>query len=260
MVSLDAAQAQRLIEGKPWHHAFEVVPGVRVPGSYDPHFLLERLGLPSDLSQVTVADLGASNGYFSFELRRRGAKVTAFDFRHRENSGFALLQLINGLEDIEHHHVNVLDVTADRFGQFDIVLCLGLLYHVADPYRLLANCVSIARKQLFVESYCIDRELPESLLALPIVRFIPDPGRFPGLQQPNSDTSNFWGLSSKAIELMIRDLGFDVSRVERWGDRCFIEACRSQSTPTNRLHTAYGIIEHVPLQGDPLDPQAWVIF
>lgn len=118
----------------------------------------------------------------------------------------------------------------------------------------------MALKQLFVESYCIDRELPQSLIALPIVRFIPDPSRFPGLQQPNSDTSNFWGLSSKAIELMIRDLGFDVSRVERWGDRCFMEARRPQSTTTDRLHTAYGTITHVPLRGDPFDPQAWTIF
>lgn len=256
---MDTAQAQALIAGKPWHHRFEVIPGVIVPGSYDPKFLLDKLQLPERMEGLSVADLGASNGYFSFMLRQRGAKVTAFDFRHKDNSGFGLLQLINGMSDIEHYHVNVLDVTPERFGTFDVVLCLGLPYHIADPYRLLANSVSLARQRLLIESYCIDGELPEVCRDMPVVRFIADPERLPGNQQPNEDTSNFWGFSSKSLALMVRDLGFEVDRVETWGNRCLIDAYRPE-TLVNRLHTAYGVIPHVPLQGNPAEPSAWRIF
>lgn len=252
-------QAKQLIAGHPWHHAFEVIPGVRTQGSYDPTFLLEKLDLPKDLSGVTVADLGASNGYFSFVLRQRGARVTAFDFRHKDNSGFGLLQLINGLDDITHHHINVLDVTADRFGQFDIVLCLGLLYHVSEPYRLLSNCAGLDKHKLFVETYCIDKHLPVDFANIPLARFIPDPERLPGYQQPNQDTSNFWGFTSKCVELMIRDLGYHVERVEVWRSRCLVEAQAPQKR-VNRDHIAYGLIPHVPVGQNPLDSKSWTIF
>jgi tRNA (mo5U34)-methyltransferase len=69
--------------------------------------LFDELQLPEDMSGISLADVGASNGYFSFMARKRGAKVEAFDFRHKDNSGFGLAQYINGMSDIEHHHVNV---------------------------------------------------------------------------------------------------------------------------------------------------------
>ncbi len=111
---VDTSLALRLIQGKPWHHDFEIVPGVRTHGSYNPMQMWNELQLPEDLRGTTLADVGASNGYFSFEARRRGARVTAFDFRHKDNSGFGLAQHINGMSDIEHHHVNVLDIKARR--------------------------------------------------------------------------------------------------------------------------------------------------
>src|SRR6185369_13216385 len=158
----DTALSLRLIEGRPWHHDFEIVPGVRTHGSYNPAGLWNQLRLPDDLSGTSLADIGASNGFFSFEARRRGARVEAFDFRHKDNSGFGLAQYINGLGDIEHHHVNVLKITP-AYGQFDVVLALGLLYHTSDPYLALSNCAALARTRLLVESYCIDNVVSPEL-------------------------------------------------------------------------------------------------
>src|SRR5580765_3700658 len=156
MTMVDTSLARRLIQDKPWHHDFEIVPGVRTHGSYDPSSMWQELRLPEDLRGTTLADVGASNGYFSFEARRRGACVTAFDFRHKDNSGFGLAQHINGLNDIEHHHVNVLDIKPETYGQYDVVLALGLFYHTSDPFMALANCAALSRRRLVVESYCID--------------------------------------------------------------------------------------------------------
>jgi len=257
---LDAEIARKLVQGKPWHHDFEIVPGVRTQGNYNPGNMWKELELPEDLSGVSLADVGASNGYFSFEAHRRGAKVTAFDFRHKDNSGFGLAQYINGL-DIEHHHVNVLDISAQRFGTFDVVLALGLLYHVADPYRALHNCASLSRDRLFVESYCVDKLLPRDLAEQPVMRFIPDCKRFPEHGEVNADRSNFWGFTSKCLQLMLEDVGFGVERMSVRGDRVFIDARRRvHDRSETRLAMAYDSFQEVPRGEDPNDPQAWKIF
>jgi tRNA (mo5U34)-methyltransferase len=258
---LDEELALKLIQGKYWHHDFEIIPGVRTHGAYDPAGLWNELQLPLDMSGLSLADVGASNGYFSFEARKRGARVVAFDFRHKDNSGFGLAQYINGLSEIEHHHINVLDMTADQFGQFDIVLALGLFYHVSDPYMALANCAALSRSRLLIESYCIDRQLPRRLTSEPVMRFLPDPERFPMQGQPNADRSNFWGFTSTCLKRMVEDIGFAVQTSDVRGTRVFIDAKRGAFNDTEtRLSIAYGSLPPVPVDGSPDDPKAWTIF
>lgn len=257
---LDAEIARQLILGHPWHHEFEIVPGVRTQGNYDPSSLWKELELPTDMIGISLADVGASNGFFSFESHRRGARVTAFDFRHKDNSGFGLAQYINGLTGIEHHHANVLNVSHETYGQYDVVLALGLLYHVSDPYRALANCAGLSRDRLFIESYCIDKLMPGRLAEQPIMRFIPDGTRFPKHGHVNADPSNFWGFTSRCLELMLEDLGFIVERLSVRGERVFIDARRLTHAHGTRLEVAYQTAPTILRGDDPNDPLAWKIF
>lgn len=258
---LDKELALKLIQGKSWHHDFDIIPGVRTHGTYDPVGLWNELQLPPDMSGLTLADVGASNGYYSFEARKRGAKVVAFDFRHKDNSGFGLAQYINGMSDIEYHNVNVLNMTPDKYGQFDVVLALGLFYHVSDPYMALANCASLSRNRLLIESYCIDQQLPKKIAHEPIMRFLPDPERFPMQGQPNADRSNFWGFSSTCLQRMVEDIGFAVERGSVREDRAFIDATRvAFSEKETRLDIAFGSMKTIPLDGSPDDPDAWTIY
>jgi tRNA (mo5U34)-methyltransferase len=267
---LDQELARELIREKSWHHDFEIIPGVPTNGAYDPTGLWNELQLPLDMRGLSLADVGASNGYFSFEAFKRGARVVAFDFRHKDNSGFGLAQHINGYSDIEHHHINVLELSADRFGQFDIVLALGLFYHVSDPYMALANCAALSSDRLLIESYCIDRSLPARLSSEPVMRFLPDPERFPMQGQPNTDRSNFWGFSSNCLKRMVEDIGFVVRGSNVRDDRVFIDAQRSTVTTDitqevsndteTRLSFAYGTLAPIPVNGNPDDPKAWTIF
>ena len=267
---LDKELALKLIQGKYWHHDFEIIPGVRTHGAYDPAGLWNELQLPLDMSGLSLADVGASNGYFSFEAYKRGARVVAFDFRHKDNSGFGLAQYINGLSEIEHHHINVLNMTPDQFGQFDIVLALGLFYHVSDPYMALANCAALSRSRLLIESYCIDRQLPKQLTSEPVMRFLPDPERFPMQGQPNADRSNFWGFTATCLKRMVEDIGFAVQTSDVREDRVFIDAKRGVfeidatrtvfNDPETRLNIAYGSVPPVPVDGSPDDPKAWTVF
>ncbi|HEY0872455.1 MAG TPA: methyltransferase domain-containing protein [Vicinamibacterales bacterium] len=259
MVPTDVAQ--RLIREKSWHHEFEIVPGVRTQGAYNPSGIWEELALPSDMSGLSLADVGASSGFFSFEARKRGARVVAFDVRHRDNSGFGLAQHINGLTDIEHHHVNVLDLRPGDYGRFDVVLAMGLLYHTPDPYRALATCAAMSSDRLIVECYCIDALLPPAVAAEPLMRFIADTRRFPGQGQPNADRSNFWGFTSTCLHQMIEDIGFGVQRSAVRGDRVLIDARHTGADPkATRLPIGYGLGPHVPAAEDRDDPGAWTLF
>lgn len=247
--------------GRPWHHSFELAPGVWTPGNYAPESLWNELQLPADLNGLSVADVGASNGYFSFEARRRGARVVAFDFRHKDNSGFGLAQHINGMVDVEHHHVNVLDISQERFGQFDIVLALGLLYHVADPYRALANCAALSRDRLLIESYCIDSTLSAAEAARPTMTFIPDCDRFPEHGDVNRDRSNFWGFTSACLQRMVEDVGFAVRVSDVRAERVYIDAVRNvESSAQTRIKFAYGELPRVACTGDLDDPASWTLF
>jgi tRNA (mo5U34)-methyltransferase len=259
-MALDRETALKLVAGRPWHHDFEIVPGVRTHGTYDPSRLWKTLDLPSDLSGMSIADVGASNGYFSFEARKRGARVVAFDFRHKDNSGFGLAQHINGMTDIEHHQINVLEISRREFGRFDVVLALGLLYHVADPYRALTNCAQIAENRLLVESYCIDSSLQASLANEPVMRFISDPVRFPGPGNLANDQSNFWGFTSTCLHRMAEDIGLNVTRVNVNGDRVLLDARRSPDDDRTRLSLAYDCVAAIPARDERNLPESWVVF
>jgi tRNA (mo5U34)-methyltransferase len=253
--------ALQLVRGRSWHHDFEIISGVRTQGSYDPTSVWHELELPEDMSGITLADVGASNGFFSFEAHRRGARVVAFDFRHKDNSGFGLAQHINGLHDIDHHQTNVLDVSHEQYGKFDIVLALGLLYHTSDPYLALANCAGLSSDRLFLESYCIDKLLPAEVASEPVMRFIPDCLRFPEHGQVNADRSNFWGFTSSCLKLMLEDVGFSVERMNVRGERVFIDARRVvKNDSVTRLHMAHKTLRPTLRGSDPNDPQAWKIF
>ncbi len=258
---LDKEIALQLVQGKAWHHDFEIIPGVRTRGSYDPSGMWRELELPEDMTGITMADVGASNGFFSFEAYRHGAQVTAFDFRHKDNSGFGLAQYINGLSDIEHHQANVLDISHAQYGKFDVVLALGLLYHISDPYLALANCAGLSKDRLFLESYCIDKLLPEKLASEPVMRFISDCVRFPERDQVNADRSNFWGFTSTCLKFMLEDVGFAVERMSVRGDRVFIDARRVvKNDAATRLGMAHETLPATPRGANPNDPQAWKIF
>ena len=79
--SNDSADLQRLIDSAPyWHHKIELAPGVFSPGLQDTQSLLDQISLPTNLSGMRVLDIGARDGFFSFEAERRGAvEVVALD-------------------------------------------------------------------------------------------------------------------------------------------------------------------------------------
>jgi tRNA (mo5U34)-methyltransferase len=227
--NMDKAKAEKLVKGQAhWHHAFEVFPGVRTPGTYDPGFLLEKLRLPADLRGTRILEIGPSDGYFTLQLARRGAAVTCIDYRRKDEHGFGVMEKISGLQ-FDYHHANVYDVTEERFGQFDIVLFLGVLYHLPDMVKALSLLRAVCTGAMYMETACAVDLAPGQAVAQ----------YFEG-NTLNGDYSNFWMPNVECVRAMCRDAGFAPVRDETWGNRMFLQA---QAVPRPLKHQwAYGTL------------------
>src|SRR5205085_11848007 len=158
------------------------------PGMADTRAQVARLHLPGSLAGKTVLDVGAWDGFFSFEAERRGAeRVVALDTfawqargEGTGKAGFELARRALGskVDDVE---VDVLDLSPETVGTFDVVLFLGVLYHMRDPLPALDRLASVTRELLVLETHV-------DLLGLrrPAMAF------YPGFEL-DGDWSNWWG-------------------------------------------------------------------
>src|SRR3954470_7806067 len=78
-----AERARASIAARPlWYHTMEVAPGVETPGWFDLRPIVERMPWP-DVAGRRCLEVGPWDGFFSFEMERRGAAtVTATDISH----------------------------------------------------------------------------------------------------------------------------------------------------------------------------------
>src|SRR2546428_13704590 len=72
--SADVAELRRAVAQIRWFHRIDLGDGVVTPGEDDTREKLKTLHLPQDLRGTTVLDIGAWDGFFSFEAERRGAR------------------------------------------------------------------------------------------------------------------------------------------------------------------------------------------
>jgi tRNA (mo5U34)-methyltransferase len=209
-----------------WFHAIELAPGLITPAPERTAERLDLLRIPADLSGRTVLDIGAWDGFFSFEAERRGAeRVVAADCVawHGDNwsdkRGFELARRALGsrVEDVD---IDVLELTPERVGTFDLVLFLGVLYHLRDPLTALERVAGVTRGQLILETH-----VDLTWLRRPAMVF------YPGLEL-DWDPTNWWGPNPAAVKAMLHDAGF--TRVEQvtpgsWAYRIARTARRSVS-------------------------------
>jgi 2-polyprenyl-3-methyl-5-hydroxy-6-metoxy-1,4-benzoquinol methylase len=62
-----------------WYHTIEFPDGSATPGQFDHRDLVPHYGLPEDLAGKRALDVGSGNGFWAFELEKRGADVTSLD-------------------------------------------------------------------------------------------------------------------------------------------------------------------------------------
>ena len=126
-------QLAESVTGRFRYHSIELPDGSVLPGLQSLEHLRWRFGLfglPEDLRGKRVLDIGAWDGWFSFECERRGAEVTATDCVELDTF-LEARQLLDSR--VDYLALDVGELSARRLGRFDIVLFLGVLYHLRHP-------------------------------------------------------------------------------------------------------------------------------
>ena len=224
-MSNELARAQGLIDSvDPWYHRIEVLPGLTTPGVNDSQLVLRALDLPADLSGLRVLDIGTRDGFFAFECERRGAEVVAIDYMPPEDTGFLVARELLG-SNIEFVQDNVYDLSYQKYGGFDLVLFLGVLYHLRDPMLALDRIWDLCRGRLIVETQMIDDafltgdgefvrlpDLHPQLSTAPLMQF------YPG-DSLNGDPTCVWAPNEACMRAMLEEVGFSVEGQLRLGQR-----------------------------------------
>src|SRR3954449_5380411 len=84
--------AQEAVAANPaWYHTIELAPGVVTPGQIDHRAVVDRV-LPEDLRGKRALDVGTFDGFWAFELERRGAEVVAIDVGAADEAQWPPLQ------------------------------------------------------------------------------------------------------------------------------------------------------------------------
>lgn len=188
-----------------WWHTIDLGHGVMTPGQDRSAEKLARLALPDDLRGKTVLDIGAWDGFFSFEAERRGAqRVVAMDLwdpaRGGEHPvGFETARAV--LESrVESVRMGVEELSPERIGRFDIVLFLGVLYHIHNPLGALQRIRSVTRELLVLET-----EVDMLFTRRPCLAFYP--GR-----ELREDPTNWFAPNRAALSGILHAAGFGSAR------------------------------------------------
>ncbi len=204
---MDRPELERAVAAIRWAHRIDLGQGMVTPGIWDTPQILERLQLPADLSGQSVLDAGCWDGFYSFAAERRGARrVLATDsFAWQRKSwgskdGFELARRVLGSR-VEDREIDVLDLAPESVGVFDLVLFLGVLYHMKHPMLALERVAAVTARLLIVETLIDLLYVPARALAF-----------YPG-GELDRDESNWFGPTPSAVEAMLRSVGF--RRVER---------------------------------------------
>jgi tRNA (mo5U34)-methyltransferase len=218
-----------------WFHTIDLGGGVVTNGVDNSPVRLARLELPP-LAGKTVLDIGAWDGFYSFEAERRGAaRVVAADHYSwhgtgwGSKAGFQLARTALGskVEDVD---IDVMDISPERIGTFDVVLFLGVLYHLRHPLLALERVSSVTRELMIVETV-----IDLAGFNRPAMAFYP--GR-----ELNHDPTNWWAPNEPALHAMLRDVGFPYVRTVGSTPSAPYRAARAmwhQLQGKNKLSLAY---------------------
>jgi len=201
---MERAELARRVAELGWFHSIDLGDGIVTPGLADSAKLLRRIGMPESLDGRTVLDVGAWDGFYSFEAERRGAaRVVAVDYHswsdHPDSwgtkDGFNLAHEALG-SSVEDVLGDVMDFSPEMFGgTFDLVLMLGVLYHLPHPLLGLERVASVTGRQLIVETLVDLRYLRRPAAAF-----------YPGAEHLN--VSNWWGFNRAGVIGLLRAAGF----------------------------------------------------
>ncbi|MDH3663607.1 MAG: DUF1698 domain-containing protein [Alphaproteobacteria bacterium] len=224
---LTPAALQQAIDAQPyWYHRIDLPGGMVTPGWAPLNHAAYQV--PDDLSGKRVLDIGAWDGYWSFEAMKRGAsQVVAIDdfsdylgsLEERDRAGWQTFDLCRDALGFDHDacqriEMSVYDISEERLGRFDVVFCFGVLYHLRYPLLALDRIARVCDHDLHIESAILDDFSPYRGgfgTGYPggqmVMEFYPD-------EQYGNNKTNWWVPSIHCLGHMVRSAGFQ--HVQGW--------------------------------------------
>ena len=219
---LDREALQQKIEALgPWFHNM-VLEGVSTApehflGDYPSvKFASFRDAIPDDLTGKTVLDIGCNAGFYSFEMKRRGAaRVLGIDADEHYLRQARFTAEVKGV-DVEFEHMPVWDIAALQ-EKFDLVIFMGVFYHLRHPLLALDLIHEHVAKDLLLfqsmqrgsmeitavdEDYDFNAPAPFDEPGFPRMHFIE--------QRYSHDETNWWVPNRACVEALLRSAGFAI--------------------------------------------------
>jgi tRNA (mo5U34)-methyltransferase len=207
------------VEALEWYHTIELAPGVVTPGWHDTRPIAAQIPLPGSLAGMRCLDVGTFDGFWAFEMERRGAsEVVAIDIldpeqwdwpagsteaakeiigrRKGKGSGFEIAHRELGSSVVRLDR-SVYDVDEGELGRFDLIYLGSLLIHLQDPVRALNRLRSVCDGTIVVVDGI------DLLLSLLL------PGR-PAATLHGHGRPWWWYSNEAGLRRMIEAAGFEV--------------------------------------------------
>lgn len=207
----------------PWFHNLHLPDGRRTAPDHPlgdfPSFKWAQIAphLPEDLHGARALDIGCNAGFYTFELARRGADVVSIDIdEHYLRQARWAAEEFGLSERVELHRMGVYDLAALEAGPFDVILFLGVLYHLRHPLLALDTVAALTGGTLVVQTLT---KPGDDRLATPADLPIDDRGelRRPGWpsmafieHELAGDPTNWWAPDAACVEAMLRSCGLDI--------------------------------------------------
>jgi len=195
-----------------WYHTLELAPGFVTGGIFDLRPVTSRYGLPERLDGMRALDVGTWDGYWAFEMERRGAEVVALDLDWEADldwpatrrpdtfpdeprgQGFAIAKEMLG-SSVERLNLSIYHALPEDIGTFDLVFCGSVLIHLRDQVLALERIANLC-SGTFISTEAYDPWI--SWVPIPIARY-----------RANRDKSVvFWEPTPRAWKQMLYTAGF----------------------------------------------------
>lgn len=185
------------------YHSIRLPDGRLPRGAMDMEYQEQRLAsfrLPEDLSGRRVLDVGPWDGYFTFEMERRGAEVTGIDCVDQDT--FREWRRLMGSK-ARYEQMEVYEIDPRRPGAFDIVLFLGVLYHLKYPPQGLEKICAVTRDVCIIDTVVVDGAawLEGKRPPIPVLEFYER-------NELAGQFDNWYGPTVSAVEALARAAGF----------------------------------------------------
>lgn len=218
---IDKETLQRDVDKFPfWYHKIELPYGIVTPG-WAP-LNATAYGIPPSLHDRRVLDVGAWDGYWTFEALKRGAAqvVAIDDFSDYlgtldpsqrtawKNFDFCRDTLGYAISRCPRIDMSVYNLSVEKHGVFDTVFFFGTLYHLRHPLLALDKLSSVCRDEIYVESAILDDYSPyrggfgQGFGNNVAMEFYPE-------NQYGNNNSNWWVPTLACLIQMVRAAGFD---------------------------------------------------